>query len=94
MIGYVCFVNIWRSEHKFEWLVGSVCINCEGVRKDENILKLEYIKGVVWRAMEDGFGIMIGGDMNSHIWELDGCEHENGRRMKESINEIGLQIFN
>ena len=80
--------------HKFEWLVGSVCMNCEGVRKEENILKLEYIKVVVWRALDDGLGIMIGGDINAHIWELDGCENENGRRMKENMNEIGLQILN
>ena len=39
-----CLVKIGRSDHKFEWLVGSVYMNCEGVRKDENILKLEYIK--------------------------------------------------
>ena len=31
--------------------------------------------------------------MNAHIWELDGCENENGRRMKENMNEIGLQIL-
>ena len=69
-------------------------MNCEGVRKEENILKLEYIKAVVWRALDDGLGIMIGGDMNAHIWELDGCENENGQGMKENINEIGLQILN
>ena len=69
-------------------------MNCEGVGKEENILKLEYIKGVVWRALDDGLGIMIGGDMNAHIWELDGCENENGRRMKENMNEIGLHILN
>ena len=62
-------------------------MNCEGVRKEENILMLEYIKGVVWIALNDGLG-----DMNAHIWELDGCENENGRRMKENMNEIGLQI--
>ena len=90
----VCLVKIGRSDHKFEWLVGSVYMNCEGVRKEENILKLEYIKAVVWRALDDGLGIMIGGDMNAHIWELDGCENENGRRMKENMNEIGLQILN
>ena len=72
----VCLVKIGRSDHKFEWLVGSVYMNCEGVRKEENILKLEYIKAVVWRALDDGLGIMIGGDMNAHIWELDGCENE------------------
>ena len=39
-------------------------------------------------------GIMIRGDMNAHIWERDGCENENGRRMEENMNEIGLQILN
>ena len=90
----VCIVEIGRSDHKFEWLVGRVYINCEGVPKEENILKLEYIKGVVRRALDDSLGIMIGGDMNVHIWELDGCENENGRRMKENMNQIGLQILN
>ena len=28
------------------------------------------------------------------IWELDGCENKIGRRMKESMNEMGLQILN
>ena len=72
-----CLVQIGRSDHRFEWLVGSVYMNCE-----EIILKFEYIKGVVWRALDNGLGIMIGGDMNAHIWELDGCENENGRRME------------
>ena len=49
---------------------------------------------MAWRALDNGLGIMIGGDMNAHIWELDGCENENGRRMKESINEMVLQILN
>ena len=66
----------------------------EGVRKEENILKLEYIKGVVWRALDDGLRVMIGGDMNVHIWELDGCENKNGRRTKENMNEFGIQILN
>ena len=90
----VCLGKIGRSDHRIEWLVGSVYMNCEGVRKEDNILKLEYIKGVVWGALDDGLGIMVGGDMNAYIWELDGCENENGRRMKENMNEIGLQILN
>ena len=57
-------------------------MKCGRVRKEENILKLEYIKGVVWRALDDGLGIITGGDMNAHIWEMDGCGIENGRRMK------------
>ena len=72
----VCLVKIGRCDHKFEWLVGSVYMNCEGERKEDNILKLEYIKGVVWRALDDGLGIMIGGDMNAHIGELNGCENK------------------
>ena len=55
---YVCFVRIGKSDN----LQGSVYMNCEGVRKEENILNLEYIKEVVWRAMKDGLRIMIGGD--------------------------------
>ena len=69
-------------------------MNCEGVRKEENILKLENIKVVVWRALDDGLCIMIGGNMNAHIWELDGCENNNGWGMKENMNEIRLQILN
>ena len=26
--------------------------------------------------------------MNAYLWEVDGCESKNGRRMKESINEM------
>ena len=34
MMEDVCFVKkIGLSEHKFEWMVGSVYMNCEGVRK-------------------------------------------------------------
>ena len=32
--------------------------------------------------------------MNAHIWELDGCEIENGRRMKEGMNALGVEILN
>ena len=29
--------------------------------------------------MEDGLSIMIEGNINAHIWDVDGCESENGR---------------
>ena len=29
------------------------------------------VKDVISKAKEDEFNIMIGGDMNAHIWELD-----------------------
>ena len=32
--------------------------------------------------------------MHANIWELDGGENENRRRMKESMNEMGLHILN
>ena len=32
--------------------------------------------------------------MNAHIWELDGCVNENGRRMKGSMNDLWLKILN
>ena len=32
--------------------------------------------------------------MNAYIWELDGCDNNNGRRIKENMNEIGLEILN
>ena len=42
------------------------------------VKKIHLEVGVVWTALEDGLGIIIRGDMNAHIWELDGCENENG----------------
>ena len=41
---YVCSLKSGQGDNKFEWLVGSVYKNCEEVRKEENILKLVYIK--------------------------------------------------
>ena len=75
-MGDVCFVTIWWSDNKFEWLVGRVHTSCEGVRNKYNIFRLEFIKEVVRTAMEDVLSIMTGGEMNAHIWELDGCENE------------------
>ena len=37
---------------------------------------------------------MIVGDMNFLKRELDGCENENGRMMKGSMNGLGLHILN
>ena len=35
--------NRTERHHKFEWLLGSVYMNCKEVCEEENILKLEYI---------------------------------------------------
>ena len=67
------------------------------VQSDGHINIMVYVShskewsGELWRM---AMGIMIGGDMNAHVWELDCCENKNGWRMKESMNDIGLHILN
>ena len=69
-------------------------MNCEGIRGEENVLKIRCVKEVISKAKEDGLNIMIGGDMNTHIWELDKCENKNGKLLKSVMDEINLQILN
>ena len=54
---------------------GICAMNCEGLGGEENVLKMRCVKEVISKAKEDGLNIMIGRDMNSHIWELDKCEN-------------------
>ena len=65
--------------------LGSIYINCEGIRGEEDVFKMRWVKEVISKAKEviskakeDGLNIMIGGDMNAHIWELDKCQNKNG----------------
>ena len=69
-------------------------MNCEGIRGEENVLKMRRVKEVISKAKEDGFNIMIAGDMNAHIWELDKCNNKNGILLKSVMNEINLQLLN
>ena len=69
----------------------SIHINCEGVRGDENVVKMLRMKNVVRKAKNEVLKIMIGGDMNAHIWEFDKCENKNGKLLKNMVN---LQIMN
>ena len=71
-----------------------IYMNCEGVRGDENVFKMLRVKDVVRKAKDEGLKIMIGGDMNAHIWELDKCENKNGKLLKNMVNEMNLQIMN
>ena len=52
------------------------------------------VKDVVRKAKDEGLKIMIGGDMNAHIWELDKCVNKNGKLLKNMVNEMNLQIIN
>ena len=56
--------------------------------------KTIIVKEVISKAKEDGLNIMIGGDMNAHIWELDKCENKNGILLKSTMDDINLQILN
>ena len=67
----VCFLKVGTQAGMYEWLLGSIYMNCEGVRGDENVVKMQRVKDVVRNAKDEGLKIMIGGDMNAHIWELD-----------------------
>ena len=58
------------------------------------MLKILCVKDVVGKAKDNGLRIMIGGDMNAHIWELDICENNNVKLLKNMVNEINLQILN
>ena len=51
------------------------------------------VKDVVRNAKDEGLKIVIGGDMNAHIWELDKCENNNVKLLKNMVNEMNLQIM-
>ena len=51
------------------------------------------IKAVVNKAKHEGLKILIGGDINAHIWELDKCENGTGRLLKQLTGDLGLQIM-
>ena len=87
-------IKIGRVDGKFEWLLGSIYLNCEGVRREENIKKAFIIKAVVNKAKHEGQKILFGGDMNAHIWGLDKCENGNDRLLKQLTGDLGSQIMN
>ena len=52
------------------------------------MLKMQRVKDVVRNAKLEGLKIMIGGDMNAHIWELDKCENKNGKLLKSMVDDM------
>ena len=52
------------------------------------------VKDVVRKEKDEGFKIMIGGDINAHIWTLDKCENKNMKLLKNVENKMNLQIMN
>ena len=57
----IYFIKIWRVDEKFEWLLGSIYLNCEGVGREENVNKAFMIKAVVNKAKHEGLKILFGG---------------------------------
>ena len=63
-------------------------MNCEGIRREENEIKMHMIKSVVNMANFEGLKILFGGDMNAHLWELDRCDNGNGRLRKQLTGDL------
>ena len=62
-----CFVKIGTHNKRYEWLLGSIYMNYEGIRGEENVLQMQRVKDVVRKANEEDLKIIIGGDINAHI---------------------------
>ena len=88
------FHQDWRESTNMEWLIGSIYMDCEGVNIEHNKKKMNFIIEVVQEALSSGLKVILGGDMNGHIWEIDGCENTNGKLLKEMAQGSGLQILN
>ena len=75
-------------------LIGGMYVNCEGTRKEENLKLFEEVNGMIQESRDVGMNVIIGGDLNGHIFELDGCENENGKLIKKLVNTNSLEILN
>ena len=42
-VNIICFVKIGKHDKRYEWHLGSVYMNCEGIR-EENVLKMQRVK--------------------------------------------------
>ena len=68
----VIFIKIAANGGKMNWILGNIYLHCEGVNFEANKEKMECVRRVSERGEREGMKVMIGGDMNGHIWELDG----------------------
>ena len=57
----ICFIKIGAHANRHNWLLGSIYMNCEGIREEDNVLKMRCVKEVISKAKGDGLNIMIGG---------------------------------
>ena len=50
----ICFIKIGAHANRYNWLLGSIYMNCEGIRGEENVLKMRCVKEVISKAKEMG----------------------------------------
>ena len=53
----VCFLNVGIHVVRYEWLLGSIYMNCEGVRGDEHVVKMLHVKDVARHAKNEGLKV-------------------------------------
>ncbi|ELT88729.1 hypothetical protein CAPTEDRAFT_202077 [Capitella teleta] len=67
---------------------------CEGVNVVENKERVAMIQKVAERVRMKGEMLIVGGDFNDHIWELNGVENVNERMLKKCAIDNDLEIMN
>ena len=56
---YICFIKIGARANRYNWLLGSIHMNCEGIREEGNVLKMRCVKEVISTAKNDGLNIIF-----------------------------------
>ena len=88
-------IKLGKEAGKFEYLLGCIYLNCEGVRMEENVEIMERVSRICKQYNTAGFKVIIGGDLNGHIWELDKCENGwYGKLIKSSIRQSSMELLN
>ena len=74
-----------------------VCVvyqRCERVDVAANRRRLSRIAMIARQAKENGDRLVVGGDFNGHLQELDGADNTNGVMVREMAEEEELIILN
>ncbi|KAM7313853.1 hypothetical protein ISCGN_003640 [Ixodes scapularis] len=90
-----CRDHIWVEGELLQTQV-SVCIvylSVGSARDEENEATIACVTKDI-KALEKGRNILIMGDFNGHLHELDGWEDANGRRLLNLADEFQLELVN
>ena len=85
-----------KANKKWEFLIGVVYFEVEGRQGgwEKNVLKAAFLQEQVEKAKQEGITVYIGGDLNGHIYELDGNENRNGEIIRALALNSNLEILN